>query len=375
MSTRLAWSTFGSVQSTRTAGATRPCRLHAAGGPPDGAAAAGPVSNPNLDGGDSPQTIAQSAHDGVPISGREPARRRPFAITSVELRGELGRGRHHGDRAGHRAAVPVVGRGGADPGVARRAARRPTTRRRTTGSRPAPRPTAASPPWAPDLSGRVVAQRRDVAVAAGAQHISIPLDAGAARAARRRRLGRWRRSRRPATRCRRSTCRSRKPGLSCTATARRGGRRSGAAAAGCGPRCAARPGSRARRPARCSSEVDGTAVGGPVALDASGARPARHRRAGSRARSSTGDCRLLAATGTTWRGRRASTSPVRSPAPAGPARSGASAHGAVLDRQAARSSAVPSSRSAPAPAAEGQAAASRARTASVTRSGKGTRAR
>ena len=48
-------------------------RLHAAGRPADRRRRAPNVSHPNLDGADSPQTIAQSARNGVPISGRVPA--------------------------------------------------------------------------------------------------------------------------------------------------------------------------------------------------------------------------------------------------------------------------------------------------------------
>jgi LmbE family N-acetylglucosaminyl deacetylase len=69
-STRMAWSTFGSVQSDpyRWGHATLP------GYTPSGSTttATPNVSHPNLDGVLSPQTIYQSATDGVPISGREP---------------------------------------------------------------------------------------------------------------------------------------------------------------------------------------------------------------------------------------------------------------------------------------------------------------
>ena len=72
-STRLAWSTFGSVQSDPY----RWGRASLAGyTPPPGRSttpAAPNVSHPNLDGVLSPQTIYQSALDGVPISGRKPA--------------------------------------------------------------------------------------------------------------------------------------------------------------------------------------------------------------------------------------------------------------------------------------------------------------
>ena len=56
---------------SRTAGASRSCRLHAAGRRPTSRAAE--RLHPNLDGTQSPQTIAQSARNGVPIAGRKPA--------------------------------------------------------------------------------------------------------------------------------------------------------------------------------------------------------------------------------------------------------------------------------------------------------------
>ena len=72
-STRLAWSTFGSVQSdpyrwgrASMAGYTPPASYPTTPRTPN-------VSHPNLNGADSPQTIAQSARNGVPISGRDPA--------------------------------------------------------------------------------------------------------------------------------------------------------------------------------------------------------------------------------------------------------------------------------------------------------------
>ena len=67
----MAWSTFGSVQSdpyrwghATLSGYTPPADRPTTPAAPN-------VSHPNLDGADSPQTIAMSAHDGVPISGRE----------------------------------------------------------------------------------------------------------------------------------------------------------------------------------------------------------------------------------------------------------------------------------------------------------------
>ena len=73
LSTRMAWSTFGSVQSDPyrwgravMAGYTPPAAQPTTPAAPD-------VSHPNLDGVNSPETIAASARNGVPISGRTPA--------------------------------------------------------------------------------------------------------------------------------------------------------------------------------------------------------------------------------------------------------------------------------------------------------------
>lgn len=72
MSTRLGWSALGSVQSdpyrwglATLPGYTPPADRPTTPAPPN-------VSNPNLNGALSPQTIAQSARNGVPISGRVP---------------------------------------------------------------------------------------------------------------------------------------------------------------------------------------------------------------------------------------------------------------------------------------------------------------
>jgi hypothetical protein len=71
-STRLAWSTFGSVQSDPYRwGHARLTDYTPNGKSPEPDAPN--VSHPNLNGVESPQTVYRSAHDGVPISGRVPA--------------------------------------------------------------------------------------------------------------------------------------------------------------------------------------------------------------------------------------------------------------------------------------------------------------
>jgi len=175
-STRLGWSTFGSVQSDpyRWGHATLPGYVPPAGRPTTAPMAN--VSHPNLDGASSPQTIYQSAHDGVPISGRTPAP----ADDSIEI------------------GSPVLGASSADFDVT---ATGPGTARFflwtgdhgaipvwTTSCSPATDPPpdyglsacsasdGATPPWSPDMSGRIV-KSLPVPVTAGSTHVSIPLTA------------------------------------------------------------------------------------------------------------------------------------------------------------------------------------------------------
>jgi LmbE family N-acetylglucosaminyl deacetylase len=176
-STRLAWSTFGSVQSDPyrwgravMAGYTPPAGQSTTPTPPN-------VSHPNLDGADSPQTIAQSARNGVPISGRNPAPDNDHisSITHVVLTpGALsfdvqasGPGDAHMFAwSGEKGYIPVY----------------------TSSCNPATDPApdfglsacavtdGGIPPWSPDMSGHVVADKAST-LAAGTQHVSLALDA------------------------------------------------------------------------------------------------------------------------------------------------------------------------------------------------------
>ena len=86
MSTRLGWSALGSVQSdpyrwglATLPGYTPPADRPTTAAPPN-------VSSPNLNGALSPQTIAQSARNGVPISGRVPvAPNEKLELTSIKV--------------------------------------------------------------------------------------------------------------------------------------------------------------------------------------------------------------------------------------------------------------------------------------------------
>jgi hypothetical protein len=178
MSSRLAWSAFGSVQSDpyRWGRATLPGYT-----PPSGRPVTAPppdVSSPNLDGAESPQTIWQSAHDGVPISGRVPApaddriRISGPALTKTSATFDLTATGPGTARVflwtGDVGAIPVYQTScplAADPPP-------------DHGLTPCAGSDGGIPPWSPDLSGHVVEQVT-VDVQAGRQRVRIPLAAGA----------------------------------------------------------------------------------------------------------------------------------------------------------------------------------------------------
>lgn len=177
-STRLAWSNdTGNVQADpfRWGHAYIPGYT-----PPAGRSTTPttPIIGPSLDGTDSPQTIYQSARDGVPISGRDPAPADDsLAITGSSLGASSagfdlsasGPGAAHFFLwAGDHGAIPVFLTScvlADDPAP-------------DFGFTPCAIIDGGIPPWSPDMSGRVI---RDVtvAVSGGAQHVSIPLDSAA----------------------------------------------------------------------------------------------------------------------------------------------------------------------------------------------------
>jgi LmbE family N-acetylglucosaminyl deacetylase len=176
--TRLSWSAFGSVQSDPYRWGHASVTGYA---PPPGrptTPAEPNVSNPNANGADSPQTIHQSARNGVPIAGRVPARagerirkakarlRRDAAEIDLLASGP-GRARVF-LWSGEKGYVPVW----------------------NTSCSPADDPPPSygltacdltdgtTPAWAPDMSGRVV---RDAVeqLRPGRERIRIPLDGAA----------------------------------------------------------------------------------------------------------------------------------------------------------------------------------------------------
>jgi hypothetical protein len=136
------------------------------------------VSHPNLDGVLSPQTIYQSAVNGVPISGRDPAPANDSIAISkpklnpakVELEIDAtGPGTAHVFLwTGDHGAIPVFLTScplASDPPP-------------DYGFTACATTDGGIPPWSPDMSGRVV---RDAIfqVTAGKQKVSIPLDRAA----------------------------------------------------------------------------------------------------------------------------------------------------------------------------------------------------
>jgi hypothetical protein len=150
------------------AGYTPPAGQPTTPTPPD-------VSHPNLDGVDSPQTIAQSARDGVPISGRNPAPANDsihnisnFVVTPSAVAFDIeasGPGRAHAYAwSGEKGYIPVF----------------------TSSCNPATDPApdfglsacaqtdGGIPAWSPDMSGHVLGDTV-ATIAAGTQRVSIPL--------------------------------------------------------------------------------------------------------------------------------------------------------------------------------------------------------
>ncbi|GAA1552748.1 sugar-binding protein [Kribbella lupini] len=176
-STRLGWSALGSVQSdpyrwgrATMPGYTPPADRPTTPAPPD-------VSNPNLNGALSPQTIAQSARNHVPISGRVPTD--DLKLLYAGLRPA---------RPGVSPALDLI-TSASGPGTARLflttgelGAIPVYTTSCTTdpppdyGLTPCAVTDGGIPPWAPDMSGHVVKQASKQ-LTPGVRHWSVPLTA------------------------------------------------------------------------------------------------------------------------------------------------------------------------------------------------------
>ncbi|HZX05493.1 PIG-L family deacetylase [Kribbella sp.] len=171
MSTRLGWSALGSVQSdpyrwgiATLPGYTPPAGRPTTPAPPD-------VSNPNLNGALSPQTIAQSARDGVPISGRVPTD--DLKIQYAGLNGNAVRLVTSSKGTGTARAFLTSGELGAIPVWTSSCTSDPAP---DYGFTPCAITDGATPPWSPDMSGHLVKQATQQ-VTRGVQQWTIPLTA------------------------------------------------------------------------------------------------------------------------------------------------------------------------------------------------------
>ena len=176
--TRLSWSAFGSVQSdpyrwghASVTGYTPPPDRPTTPAEPN-------VSNPNANGVDSPQTIHQSARNGVPIAGRVPA---PAGDRIWKAKAKLSR---------DAAEIELTASGSGRARVFLWSGEEGYIPVWNTSCSPADDPPPSyglsacdvtdgtTPAWSPDMSGRVV---RDVIepLRAGRERIRIPLDGAA----------------------------------------------------------------------------------------------------------------------------------------------------------------------------------------------------
>lgn len=171
MSTRLGWSALGSVQSdpyrwglATLPGYTPPADRPTTPAPPD-------VSNPNLNGALSPQTIAQSARNGVPISGRVPTD--DLKVLSSDVRGDAVHLVTSSRGNGTARAFLTSGELGAIPVWTTSCTTDPPP---DYGFTPCAITDGATPPWSPNMSGHLVKQATQQ-VTRGVQHWTIPLTA------------------------------------------------------------------------------------------------------------------------------------------------------------------------------------------------------
>lgn len=175
-STRLAWSAFGSVQSDpyRWGLAELPGYAPPADRPTQ--APAPILGHTNLSGTDSPQTVWQSARNGVPIAGRTPAPRDEAVQAVKHLVVRDDRVELDIDSRGSGTAHVFLwqGRVGYVP-VWTTSCTKQADPPPDWGMTPCSISDGDTPPWSPDMSGHVAGERT-VQVQPGTQHVSIPID-------------------------------------------------------------------------------------------------------------------------------------------------------------------------------------------------------
>jgi hypothetical protein len=178
---RLAWSSINGVQAApyRWGLATLTNYTAPAGRP---TVAPDPVlTNGNLDGTKSPQTIAMSARNGVPIAGRTPApASNRLSVDNVKLNGDSAELDITSTGTGTARVYLWSGLTGMIP-VWTSSCASPTSESSleeliSYGLDACSASDGGYPAWGTDQSGRVIASRT-IAVTAGTHHVTIPLDA------------------------------------------------------------------------------------------------------------------------------------------------------------------------------------------------------
>lgn len=173
-STRLGWSALGSVQSdpyrwgiATVEGYTPPAGRSTTPSAPN-------VSNPNLDGALSPQTISQSARNQVPISGRVPVSKGDaIKVKKVRLGTSSVTFDLDAERSGTAEVFAWTGLVGAIPVYLTSCS--PTADPPPDyGLTPCAVTDGGIPDWSPDMSGHVVAHVTRT-VSSGKRAVSIPL--------------------------------------------------------------------------------------------------------------------------------------------------------------------------------------------------------
>jgi hypothetical protein len=129
------------------------------------------VANPNLNGALSPQTIAQSARNGVPISGRVPSD--DLRIRSAVVQGNNVRIVASAKGPGTARAFLTAGDIAAIPVWTTSCQSDPPP---DHGFTPCAITDGATPPWSPDMSGHLVAQASKQ-LTRGTEQWTIPLTA------------------------------------------------------------------------------------------------------------------------------------------------------------------------------------------------------
>ncbi|QGN35722.1 LmbE family protein [Microlunatus sp. Gsoil 973] len=178
ISTRLAWSAFGSVQSDpyRWGVATMPGYT-----PPEDQPTQAPppiLGHTNLSGADSPQTIIQSARNGVPIAGRPPVTARNGISVKDARVTPTGASLVIDSRSSGTAHVFAWHDPSGDIPVYSTSCPAADDPPPDYGFTPCATSDGGIPAWSPDMSGHALGDRT-VTVHPGRQLVTIPLDSAA----------------------------------------------------------------------------------------------------------------------------------------------------------------------------------------------------